>query len=450
MHSSLHAGVSAVALTPPVGIPMGGYGGRQGVSQGVHDQLEARALVLAAGGKRIGLVVCDLLALDLKTLQTFHHLAAQPSRIPSSHLLVAVTHTHSGPAYGEFAHRYMFGPMPHPPSPARFARWEAELPHAMGRAVQQAEAALQPVQMAAAVATVRAAVNRRLPDAFGEIRLHPNPDGPIDPDALVVRFETPEGQAVATLIAYACHPVVLCEDNLELSADFPYFVRRHVEQSSGGLALYLNGACGNLNPRQRGDFVVAQEIGEEIATAALAALKGAPRKQPAMVTGGWMKVQCPARPLPSLAAAERYVEVTQRAMAGHPNVDNYERRRLRAEAERAKQQLHRHQYVDRRLELLRAENRQISAIVQVLAVGEVVLLGFPGEMFVELGLSAKGRYRRPYCGVVGYTNELIGYVPTESAYREGGYEVDSALVGPGAGERLVEAVVSLAHQIQGA
>src|SRR5437016_2282808 len=57
----LRAGAARTDITPPIGYPMWGYAARHDApSQGVHDPLRARALVLEAGGKRIALVSLDL------------------------------------------------------------------------------------------------------------------------------------------------------------------------------------------------------------------------------------------------------------------------------------------------------------------------------------------------------------------------------------------------------
>ena len=90
-------------------------------------------------------------------------------------------------------------------------------------------------------------------------------------------------QAIATLVNYATHAVVLGPRNLLYSGDFPGAVARHLAARRGGIGLYLQGACGDVDPvlyRDRGwgtgDFVDTEAIGERLATAADDALRRAP------------------------------------------------------------------------------------------------------------------------------------------------------------------------------
>jgi hypothetical protein len=76
------------------------------------------------------------------------------------------------------------------------------------------------------------------------------------------------------------------------------------------------------------------------------------------------------------------------------------------------------------------------------------MVGIPGEPFVELGLALKRSPHYPHTFVVGYCNDLIGYIPTRAAYDEGGYEVDTARIAAGAGEEIVEAALSTLEEMR--
>lgn len=444
MKQRLQVGTGKVVITPPVGIAMAGYGDRSGVAQSVHDDLEARAVVVALGDVRIALVICDLIALDPPRLQAVRRQVFEATGIPPERLLVAVNHTHSGPAYGQFMKRY-YSQVVSGNIHDRFVDWEEELPHRIAEAVVQAAKVMQYAQMAVGVGHCTAAINRRLKDALGTVALQPNPHGPSDPDVFTLRFESLQGQGIATIVVYACHPVVLCEDNLSLSADFPYFLRQRVEQEAGGMAVFFNGACGNLNPRRRGDFASARLIGDEIARSALMALEQAPRTSPQELLAAVQSVHLPLRALPSLAKADQYQRTVEESYEQHPDPSNYEGRRLRREVDRAKRQRQHLELAHERLAALGGEGGHLPATVQVIAVGDATLLALPGEIFTELGHLAKLRVSTRHCGVIGYANEFVGYVPAEAAYAEGGYEVDSALVAPGTGEQLIDSLVGLAN-----
>jgi neutral ceramidase len=443
---AFEVGAAVVSLSPPVGIPMGGYGGRKGVSEGIHDDLQARALVISDGRTRLAVVACDLVALDPATITAFRALAARESGVADDHLLVAVTHTHSGPAYGSFLTRYLTGQVA--AEAHRFPEWEEALPKRMLEALRAASGGLQPAVMAVGRGTARISVNRRLPDAVGDIRLHPNPDGPVDPELVALRFETPDGRTIATLVNYACHPVVLCEDSLQHSADFPGYLRRRIEAEAGGIALFLNGACGQINPVRRGDFAVAKWVGETLADTARAALEGAPRTGQVALAGTADTVELPLKPAPEPDQAARYLGHARRALAAHADPENYEGRRLAAEVKRAEEQLARLAAQQNRLATWGAAGGRLPVRVQAMQIGEANLVALPGESFLEFGLALRAASGERACVVAGYSDRSVGYIPTREAYPQGGYEVNSSILAPGAGEAMAEAAARLIRNLR--
>ena len=80
--------------------------------------------------------------------------------------------------------------------------------------------------------------------------------------------------------------------------------------------------------------------------------------------------------------------------------------------------------------------------MSVVTVGNLALVGIPGELFVELGLALKANPHVAQTFVAGYCNDLIGYIPTRAAYAEGGYEVDTARIAAGSGETIVETALT--------
>src|SRR4029077_16744936 len=71
---------------------------------------------------------------------------------------------------------------------------------------------------------------------------------PVDPTVGVIRFDRADGSPLAILVHYSCHPVVLGPENLDYSPDYPGEMRRYVEQQLGGMAFFLQGAPGDINP----------------------------------------------------------------------------------------------------------------------------------------------------------------------------------------------------------
>jgi hypothetical protein len=70
----------------------------------------------------------------------------------------------------------------------------------------------------------------------------------------------------------------------------------------------------------------------------------------------------------------------------------------------------------------------------------------PGEPFVETGLNVRQQSRFEVTAVVGYAEDYIGYVPTDVAFIEGGYETTFgrwSVLAPGSEPALCQATAAL-------
>ena len=86
--------------------------------------------------------------------------------------------------------------------------------------------------------------------------------------------------------------------------------------------------------------------------------------------------------------------------------------------------------------------------MQVIALGrDVAWVAWPGEIFVELGLSVEAGSPFAHTYNVELANGAIGYIPNKSAYPEGNYEVESARVAEGSGEMLVTSALRMLAEL---
>jgi hypothetical protein len=91
----------------------------------------------------------------------------------------------------------------------------------------------------------------------------------------------------------------------------------------------------------------------------------------------------------------------------------------------------------------------VAAELQAITIGDLAIVGVPGELFAAHGLEIKRRSPARHTMVLGYTNGNLGYFPTRAAYPAGGYEVESAYrfygypsaFAPEAGELICEAAL---------
>jgi neutral ceramidase len=441
----LTAGTARAGITPPPGIPLSGFVGRAPAVD-VHDGLFVTALVLSDGTAgpdavpvRHAIATMDLIGLysdDLvRMLKDAVHRA---TGIPPDHVRLSCSHTHYGPVVAEH------GDMPGGRHPLVRA-YRTALTRTVASCVAAADRARVPVIVRAGRGECRIGVNRRSPDALGRIRLAPNPEGHIDRDVVVIRLETPRPavapagwrpHAVATLVNHACHPNSLEAGVRSISSDFVGAMRERVEASDGGVTLFLQGAAGDIDPvRKDGDWAIPEAMGEALAAEVLRIGREAK----------------PSRSDP-LSGIQATIRVPRLSAATVPLVEDDLRALTSARGALAPEEASRRWWIDNKIEqtssaltALRAGRAPtIDAGVSALRIGDAALVFIPAELFSALGAMITHRSPFPFTMVVGYTDGMLWYVPTRSAFDEGGYEVaDACRVAPGSGELIVERAIGL-------
>lgn len=447
MTADLSAGVARVTITPPIGIPMIGFAGR-GPARGIHDDLTATALVLEgpaehpggdaqnAGTNRLAVIACDLLFLRPEEVQAVREAVGQLTDVPPDQVVIACSHTHYGP---------LTEPGRDEQSP-QVEAYLANLVHVLAGAVAMARATAVPCWLSAGEGQVSIGINRRERMADGQIILGQNPSGPVDPRVAVLRIDGVDGHPLAAVLNYACHPVSLGSQCTDISADFPGTARRLVEEQTGAMCLFLQGATGNINPLLMGwDWTHLARLGLPLGAEAVRIYwSTAPGAAPA---NGGIRVACSQLKLPPLLPAS--IEEGRETIAAL----EVERERLSAGDDEgalwwAKLRLDR---ARKGLAALQGGTPVPPVVAELVALrlsDSVGVITAPGEIFTEIGQSIVARSPFQHTLYATYTNGTIGYVPTRAAYTEGGYEVTHACqVAPDAGEQIEEESIRLLRSI---
>ncbi len=386
--TEIRAGLARVEITPPMGSPMGGYAARQGPSTGVHDPLQATVLLLKTDAVSIAIVSCDLRSFPSERLV---RLARE--RKLADHVLLAVTHNHSGPMTWEDQSW-----------PSRERSWFAETENKIISAIETANQKLFPARIAAGFGEIYLGHNRRRVEPNGKVTMFWRnearaPTSPIDPSLGVIRIDDETGKTRALLVNYACHAVVLGPDNRMISADYPGSLRQRIERElDGAMCLFAQGGAGDINPyldkqpvAQNG-FGEAEKMGHALAEEAL---KVARRLKPQPGTSA------------PLRAASEVIEFRDRW-------------------EPAKS--------------LRA------GLTTLLLNDKIAIATMPGEPFVDLQIALRDKSEIEHTFLFGYTysagGEWIGYIPTIRAAAEGGYGAGyNTRLEVGAGEAMVDRAI---------
>ena len=434
MERQLSAGAAQVVITPPLGVSMAGYYHDRRADD-VLDDLYARALVLSDGTTEAALVVCDLIGLERHVTARIRARIAERTGIPAAQTMICCTHTHTGPVTSSWDSAGIH------PDPA----YMDVLEHKIADAVQLAHRRLQPASLLAGRGRVEGiAFNRRYWMRDGTLRTNPpfqspdivRPAGPIDPQLGLLYVQGRQDAPLAMVNVYALHPDQV--GGTALCADYQGVEARTLQRllGEGCAVLCPNGCCGDINhfdtsrpgSAQHG-LVAAERSGRALAGEAIAQLSRLEPVEAGRVRAGSRTIQAALR-LPSaadVAWAERAVEGEMHGFDTQ-GLDVVKAHRV--------------------LELRDGGQTHIPVEISALAVGDVALIGLPGELFVELALAIKARSPFAYTSVTELCNDTIGYVPTRKAYDEGGYEATSSSLEPGTGEQMVEEALALLNELR--
>jgi len=390
-----------VDITPPAGVDLSGYVARRQPSTGAHDPLYAYALYVEEGQDRLLWLHADVIAFEGADARRLKASLAERHGLAPREVMVTATHTHSGPAVVDLLRCGSY-------SAETVAGIADEFMGLADRVMSRPE----PVEVVAGEGSCDLGIHRRPSD-------NPHTDTRLP----VLGFRRPDGTYAAVLALYAMHNVAMSGANTLYSADMAGRAARTLSDALPGYppVLWLNGACGNINPPSvAADFPRMEGWGDRLAAEARAALAAArpvegagPRS--AMAT----LVLAPDAPGPDEADA---IALARKGGGGPPTTgpDAWI-----AEACRAA--------VDDWRARISSDDPEVRARcsapadIQVVALGGLVWVGVPGEPFSILNDEL-----RPLTGasvyVVGYANGDVGYLCPAPVYDEGGYEPNGAFV----------------------
>ena len=431
--AALKGGCAKVNITPPVGAWLSGYGGRDKPSDGIVDELYARAMVLDNGSNSIAIISVDLLWIPLKMTNQVREILKNKIGIPEQNVLICATHTHFGPKiYSEtkmgpevsdntvdssyvnvlvkkitdsamLAHKRM--------DDVKIGAVKGDIPEIVfNRRPTRADGSVQTTfSLPLDVTTTRKI--KRSPDGSVSVSFtYPTEGpaltfGPVDPEAWVLRVENAEGQIIGSMVNFACHAVsgsAFADWFYSISADYPGETMRVVEQLEGGVCLFTSGTAGDIVPLRRGRKP-RYEIGRALAGEAI-------RRLQFVQTSGDI----------DMAAMTREVKLPIRQDLSPDSI-------IAADKDKT----------------------HLVTEIQVIRLGDVYILGLPGEVLVEVGLDIKKLAGLLNLIITTVSNDTIGYVCHSQAYEQGGYEaVSGTNLAKGGAELIVNHALDLLAQVK--
>jgi hypothetical protein len=449
------AGFARCDVTPPVGIYHRTWGAASHErATGVHRPLLADVLWLEplAGGHAQGqfIVALDHCILDKAEVDRMTAAVCRASGVAPAQVQVTTSHTHAAGlmlrSRAAFPGGDLIGPY---------------LDSVAERLAELASGAMRDARPATILygrgrcdlAAHRDAWDERT----GQFVCGLNPTGPADDAVLVARIVADGGGALANVVNYACHPTTLAWGNTLISPDYVGALRETVERHSEVPCLFLQGASGDLGPREGfvGDTAVADRNGRQLAFAALAALESLPPpgtryvyQGPTVsgaVIGTWRHEPLAQQVRESQAhwqCRQWTLDLPYRADLPAAEEMRKQQARWQAEEARAREEGNLAAARDCRARVEQA-TRWLTRLgelppgvafplpITLWQLGGATWLFVPGEHYQFLQTSLRARFPgRPIVVVTLTGGWLPGYLPTAATYGKGIYQESIALVAP--------------------
>lgn len=393
--SGWKAGVAKVAITPREPIWMAGFASRNKPSEGVRQDIYARALAIQDDSAKASVIVTlDLVAIDRRMADEMTARCRARFGLTPDRLVLNVSHTHSGPVAG-----LDLMPLYDLTAEQRdtVRRYTADLIDNTVGVVGTAIANLAPASLSFEQGLAGIAVNRR---RVGRRSL----PGPVDHDVPVLAVRDAAGALRAVVVGYACHATTL--NDYLIGNDWPGYAREALEKAHpGATALFVQGCGADSNALPRRGEELARQRGEILAAAAEQVLAGRMKPLAGPLRTAFDRVDLP---LHNLLTRE---ELQKR--------------------------------LDDKLAMIRTTARYLLGVldrdgkfpdrypypVQVWQFGgSMKFIVLSGEPVVDYSLRLKALHGFDNTWVAGYSNDVMAYIPSRRVLEEGGYEGGDAMV----------------------
>lgn len=431
---------------------------------GIHRPLEATVIWLEPLERHLGeaqlIASLDHCILDSEEILRIRQAIASACKIPVNNIQVTLTHTHGS--------GWMSRTRAELPGGELIGPYLNELLVRLTQTAAKARSKRTPACFVFAKGRCNLAAHRDYWDQSQQRFVCGfNPTGPADDTLIIGSAISDTGTRLATVINYACHPTTLAWDNTLLSPDWVGAMRQVVEAAWGGICLFVQGASGDLGPRDGfvGDTEVADRNGRQVGYAALAVLESLPPPGTNYVYSGsvtsgteigtWQHRPCssdeqtrhsnwswesitvdlPYRhnlPTLELATAEQ-AQWLRKERQAIKSGDEQAMRNCRAEVEQ------RTRLVARLSALVEGPVYPLSA--RIGSLGDALWISVPGELYQVFQIALRERFAPRPVIVSTLTNDWQpGYIPPASVYGYEIYQEVIAATSAGCSELLVESI----------
>jgi hypothetical protein len=424
----LKVGVFAVDASPPVGSPLA-YDPTKGV---VHP-LSCRGIVLIGESQPVVLCAVDWIGIANDGQVEFRRTLAQAAGTDPKRVVVHTLHQHDAPLCDFSTDRVLAKhAINREITDAGFARDVIARASAAVRVASQHARPVTHIGLGEAEVE-KVASNRRVLGPDGKVQhirytacedpeVRAKPVGTIDPMLKAISFWD-GAEPIAALTYYATHPQSYYRTGLA-NPDFPGIARDQRQAATKVPHVHFNGAGGNIGAGKwnDGSHENRQILADRVATGMAKALTATVKTPIAATDIAWESIPVALPPAPHLDVAKLEAVVND---ASKPA------RERAAAAE----------------ELVWLRRCQAGDAIEVtcLHLGRARVLHMPGELFVEYQLAAQKLRPDLFVAMAAYGDYAPGYIGTEIAYGQGGYETGprASHVAPTAERTLMDVIERL-------
>ena len=430
----LLTGAAIIDVTPQKPLFLHGYPHVERISEGTHDPLYASALVIDNGENQIGLCTVDVIYITKEITNQVRKSVHEKTGIPEQNLMISATHTHSGPI--------IFDDLFYDPV----------VPKADAEYLSYLTDKLVDVYVKAFKNKRESRIAFTIADGTGVGGNRRSVTDAIDKEVPVLVFKDAATDKITALSTIYCmHPTVLHEDSKLYSADFPGYTREYIKNklSNDTVILYHTGPSGNQSPRhfvksntfdeaQRLGYLLGERIMERVQK-----LSDSDFQEWVPLNVRSDHVMLPKKEFMSVEEAEskriqakEKLENLRASKAPATEIRTAEVDWFGAEERRQLAEMAANGELEKVYQAL------LPIEISVISIGNNRFVFLPGELFVEYSLMIKEK--SPNTFVVSLSNGVLaGYIVTEEAEKEGGYEASNGIFPAKAGQLIVEKALAL-------
>jgi len=396
------AGTAVCDITPPAGIWLAGYAMRDRPAEGAIHPLWVKALSLQnAQKKTVVIVSSDILGFTAEMSQKIKKTVQEKTGVEPGDILLNSSHTHSGPVVGDSLIA-MYPLDNNIEQLQKINHYTEELVRKVTDTILTAVTNLKPAKVYSAKGVVRFAVNRRN-NKEAEIETIYDYKGPVDHSVPVLAVKDEQKETfLAIVFAYACHATVL--SGYQWCGDYPGYAQLELEQIyPDAKALFVAGCGADINPLPRRTIALAQQYGKELALSVVRAIEDTLQALPPSLKTSFETITLPLETPLTKEELQQISDDTKKA--------EYIRRSAN--------------YLLKGLEKGLPLRISYPYPIQVWNIGGFPLIALGGEVVIDYAISIKQKIH-PNAMVLGYSNDLMSYIPSVRIIREGGYEGDTS------------------------